>query len=114
MKNNVTLDVFTKNDGVAVKVVGLSHYKGKNLRGKKILVELKKDDDNLYDPDAIKVVNNKGMLGYVANNRNSTLKNKYYDNFKSASQLRKLLKANKKYYGILEVKGSYGLMKVSV
>ena len=44
MKNNVTLDVFTKNDGVAVKVVGLSHYKGKNLRGKKILVELKKDE----------------------------------------------------------------------
>lgn len=114
MKNNVTLDVFTKKDGVAVKVVGLSHYKGKNLRGKKILVELKKDDDNLYDPDAIKVVNNKGMLGYVANNRNLTLKNNYYDNFKSASQLRKLLKSNKKYYGILEVKGSYGLMKLSV
>lgn len=112
---NVTLDVFTKNDGVAVKVVGLSHYKkGRNLRGKRILVELKKDDKNPYDEDAIKVVNSNGMVGYVANNRKMTLKNNYYNNFKSASELRKLFKANKKYYGVLEVKGSYGLMKVSV
>lgn len=111
---NVTLDVFTKNDEmVSIKVVGLAHY-GKNKRGSKILVELKKDDENPYDVDAIKVVNNKGMVGYVANNRKSTLKNRYYDGFKSASELRSLFKANKKYYGILEVKGSYGLMKLSV
>lgn len=114
---NVTLDVFTKkqrNDNtVAVKVVGLTHY-GKNPKGKQLLVELKKDDTNPYDKDAIKVVNNNGMVGYVANNRKSTLKNKYYNKFKSASDLRPMLKANKKYYGILEVKGSYGLMKISV
>ena len=98
---------------VAVKVVGLKF-------GKKVAdgttVKLVADNNNKFDEDAVMVVTMTGeKVGFVANNRKGTLSNRFYKNFKSASDLRTDVDLeNTLVCGNLNVKGGYGLLKVTV
>ena len=104
------------NEAVAIKVVGLK-YGCKPVTG--TTVKLVKDDENKFDEDAVMVVTMTGekLVGFVANNRNNkgTLSNKFYTNFKSASDLRNLVDLDDVLVcGNLNVKGGYGLLKVTI
>jgi phage tail sheath gpL-like len=100
---------------VSVKVVGLK-FGCKVATG--TTVKLVADNNNKFDKDAVMVVTMTGeKVGFVANNKGNkgTLSNKYYKGFKSASDLRNLVDLDTTLVcGNLNVKGSYGLMTVTV
>lgn len=98
---------------VAVKVVGLK-FGAKVADG--TTVKLVADNNNKFDEDAVMVVTMTGeKVGFVANNRKGTLSNRFYKNFKSASDLRTDVDLeNTLVCGNLNVKGGYGLLKVTV
>ena len=96
-----------------IKIVGLKYGErvpsGTTLR----LVE---DNNNQYDPDAVMVITNDGKkVGYVANNKQGTLKNKFYNKFSSATELRKSVNLDETFVcGNIDIKGGYGLMKITI
>lgn len=98
---------------ISIKVVGLK-YGAKVPTG--TTVKLIEDNENKFDTDAVKVVTMDGeFVGFVANNKKGTLKNKFYKNFKSATDIRKLVNLkNTLVCGNLNTKGGYGLMTVSI
>ena len=99
---------------VSVKVVGLQFGDVKVADG--TTVKLVKDDNNQFDEDAVMVVTMTGeKVGFVANNRKGTLSNRFYKNFKSASDLRTDVDLeNTLVCGNLKTMGGYGLLKVTV
>ena len=96
-----------------VKIVGLK-YGTKVPTG--TTLRLVKDNNNKYDPDAVMVITKNGeKVGYVANNTESTLKNKFYKKFQTATNIRKLVNLDETFVcGNIDVKGSYGLMKITI
>ena len=103
-------------NSVSVKIVGLKFSDVKVENG--TTLKLIEDNNNQFDEDAVMVVNMKGeKIGFVANNKNSkgTLSNNYYKKFKSATDLRNLVNLNETFVcGNINIKGSYGLMKVTI
>ena len=100
---------------VSVKVVGLKF--GKQVADGET-VKLVADNNNQFDDDAVMVVTMTGdKVGFVANNKGNkgTLSNKFYRNFKSATDLRTLVDLDTTFVcGNLKKMGGYGLLKVTV
>lgn len=96
-----------------VKIVGLK-YGTKVPTG--TTLRLVKDNNNQYDPNAVMVITKNGeKVGYVANNKQGTLKNKFYNKFSSATELRKLVNLDETFVcGNIDIKGGYGLMKITI
>ena len=100
---------------IAIKIVGLKY-------GKKIptgtTLRLIPDTNNKYDPDAVMAVTMTGeKVGFVANNKKTkgTLSNPYYRKFKSATEIKNIVDLDKTYVcGNINIKGSYGLMNVTI
>lgn len=103
-------------NSVSVKIVGLKFADVKVENG--TTLKLVADDNNKFDSDAVMAVTMKGeKIGFVANNKNTkgTLSNNYYKRFKSATDLRGLVDLNETFVcGNIDVRGGYGLMKVSI
>jgi len=101
-------------NSVSIKIVGLKYSDVKIENG--TTLKLIEDNNNKFDENAVMVVTMKGeKIGFVANNKKGTLSNKFYKNFKSATDLRNLVNLKETFVcGNINIKGSYGLMKVTI
>ena len=74
---------------------------------KDIMVNLVKQDDNEHDPDAIAVMLNDELIGYVANSPYTLI-----DEVKSASDIRKLINDNQNAKILFNYLGEYTIAKL--
>ena len=74
---------------------------------KDIMVNLVKQDDNEHDPDAIAVILNDELIGYVANSPYTLI-----DEVKSASDIKKLINDNQNAKILFNYLGEYTIAKL--
>ena len=63
-----------KSGGTYINITGIHHYQGFDPFREGAIVDLIKESDNPYDKDAIRVEVNGKTVGYVANGRNTAIK----------------------------------------